>query len=113
MRQCSITALNITIVAAGQQLGTALVAGGQAGQVALLAGEDFSYALAEGESVSIELPGIGFVYAPVVEGEVAGIAHIFVNERPVGAVELIYGQTVFQTKTTKRSWFDKLFNRGR
>ncbi len=101
------------IVTAGQPLGTALVAGGQAGQVALLAGEDFSYALAEGETVSVELPGTGFVYAPVAEGEVAGIAHILVDERPVGAVEVIYGQTVPQTKVSKRSWFDKLFNRGR
>ena len=99
------------ILTAGQQVGTALVAGGQAGQVALLAGEDFSYALADREKVTLELPGAGFVYAPVAEGEVAGIAHVLVDGRPVGSVELIYGQTVHQVPSPKRSWIHKILGR--
>ena len=100
-----------SIAVAGQVLGTAQVSGGQAGQVELQAGEDFSYALAAGESVTLELPGAGFVYAPVTEGEVAGVAHVLVDGRPVGSIELIYGQTVNQTPSPKRSWFEKIFGR--
>ncbi len=99
------------IVTAGQALGTALVAGGQAGEVQLLAGEDYIYALARGETVTLELPGTGFVYAPVAEGEVAGIAHVLVNGRAVGSIELIYGQNVEQTKPPKRSWLHRILGR--
>ena len=96
------------LVRAGECLGTAEVAGGQAGQVELLAGEDFSYALAPGEQVTLELPGAGFVYAPVKEGETAGVAHVLLDGKSVGSVELIYGRTVEQTKAPKRSFWQKL-----
>jgi len=99
-----------TIVTAGHCLATVEVAGGQAGQVPLLAGEDFSYALAAGEQVSIQLPGVGFVYAPVSEGDVAGLAHVLVDGRPVGSIEVIYGSTVDQTKLEKQSYFQKIVN---
>ena len=97
-----------SLVTAGQMLGTAEVAGGQAGTVSLLAGEDFSYALAEGERVSIELPGVGFVYAPVEEGRVAGVAHVLVDGQPVGQLELIYGATVEQTKIPKKTLIQRI-----
>lgn len=98
-----------SVVSAGQVLDTVQVSGGQAGQVHILAGEDFSYALAPGETVSLEMPGIGFVYAPVAEGAVAGTAHVLVNGEPVGKIELIYGETVEQTQTPKKSLFQKIW----
>ena len=99
------------IVRQGQQLGTQAVAGGQAGHVPLIAAEDFSYAMASGEQVSMELPGSGFVYAPVAEGQSAGYAHIFLDGTAVGKVELLYGQTVEQTKEAKQSLWQRLFSK--
>lgn len=100
-----------TIVEEGQCLGAQAVAGGLAGYVPLLAAEDFSYAMAAGEQVSIELPGSGFVYAPVAEGQTAGFAHIFLDGAPVGKVAVVYGQTVEQLPEQKQSIWHKLFSR--
>ena len=99
-----------TLVEAGQVLGTAEVSGGQAGMVELVAGEDFSYALAPGEQVTIELPGVGFVYAPVKEGETAGFAHVLVDGTPAGTVEVLYGQTVDTVQPPKKSFKQKLLD---
>ncbi len=99
------------IVQDGQQLGTQAVSGGQAGHVTLIAAEDFSYAMASGEQISIELPGSGFVYAPVAEGQSAGYAHVFLDGTAVGKVELLYGQTVEQTKEVKQSLWQRLFSK--
>ena len=59
----------------------------------------------------MELPGCGFVYAPVSEGQEAGFAHIFVDGVPVGKVQLLYGQTVEQIKEDKPSLLEKLFHK--
>ena len=99
------------IVNEGQCLGTQAIAGGQAGQVDLIAAEGFSYAMAAGEQVSMELPGSGFVYAPVAEGQNAGYAHIFLDGAPVGKVALVYGQTVEQKTEEKLSFWQRLFSK--
>ena len=62
-------------------------------QVTEYAGEDFSYPLAEGETVTLVLPG-AFVYAPIPENADAGYAHILIDGQPVGKVALYYGETV-------------------
>lgn len=100
---------NHLIVSKGQCLGEVEVAAGEAGRVSLLAGESFSYALAEGERVTLELPGTGFVYAPVTEGAEAGFAHILVDGAGVGKIPLYYGQTVEQQKKEEKSFLEKLF----
>ncbi len=97
------------IVQSGQKLGAVLVAGGCSGAVSLLAGEDFTYALAAGERVSIELPGPGFVYAPVAAGQSAGVAHICVDDASIGTIELYYGETVELEAQPKRTLWQKLF----
>ena len=89
-------------------LGIAEVAGGTATSVELLAAEDFSYALAQGEEISVKLPSAGFVYAPVSEGQHAGYAHIFVDHSPVGKVPLCYGAAVERTQESPKTWLDKL-----
>ena len=86
-----------TIVKKGQYVDTLEVAGGQGRQVTVLAKEDFSYALAEGETPQLMLPGPGFVYAPAVEGADAGIAYVLLNAKAIGKVPVIYGQTIEQT----------------
>ena len=82
------------IVRQGQTLGQLELAGGQETSVDLIAAEDFSYSLAQGERVTISLPEAGFAYAPVVEGQEAGFAHILVDGTAVAKVPLVYGATI-------------------
>jgi len=98
-----------TILREGQRMGVQEIAGGTAGQVMLLAGEDFVYPVAKGEKITVELPGCGFVYAPVSEGQSAGYAHILLDGAAVGKVPLFYGQTVEQTREQKKSLWEMLF----
>lgn len=101
-----------SIVEKGQCLGTVQVAGGQAGTVELLADEDFSYALTETEEPQIVLPKPGFVYAPVAEGQEAGFAYVCLNDKPVGKIPLVYGKTVEQEITPKKSFWQKILGGG-
>jgi D-alanyl-D-alanine carboxypeptidase len=96
------------IIAEGDVLGRVEVSGGQEGFVELLANKDFCYALAPGETVTVELPGSGFVYAPVQQSDNAGVAHILVDGKAVGSVPLRYGQTVNRTAEERKTLFDKL-----
>ncbi len=100
------------IVTQGQCLGTVEIAGGQAGQVQLLAQTDFFYALSPVEEPEIVLSGTGFVYAPVVEGQYAGVAHICVGDKEIGEVPMVFGQTVEQEQDPKPSVWERLFAGG-
>ncbi len=100
-----------TILRKGQSVGAQAIAGGTVGHVTLVAGEDFVYPVADGEQISIELPGCGFVYAPVSEGQNAGYAHILLDGAAVGKIPLIYGQSVEQTKEQKKTIWQKLLFR--
>ena len=101
-----------TIVEQGQCLGMVQVAGGQAGTVELLANADFSYALTETEEPQIVLPKPGFVYAPVAEGQEAGYAYVCIGEKSVGKIPLVYGATVEQEITPKRSLWKRILGGG-
>lgn len=98
-----------TLVSSGDCLGTVEVAGGTAGKVKVLAAEDFCFAMAEGESWETVLPDPGFVYAPIVQGQEAGYAHISVNGVTVGKIPLEYGQTVETEPEMSQPWWKKLF----
>ncbi|MBO5953808.1 MAG: D-alanyl-D-alanine carboxypeptidase [Oscillospiraceae bacterium] len=95
------------LVKKGQCLGTAEVAGGMAGRVELIACEDFFYPMAKEEQASIELPGAGFVYAPVVQGQQAGFAHVLVDGVSAGKISLVYGETVEQLPEPRLSLVEK------
>ena len=97
-----------TLIKAGEKLGTVEIAGGEVQAAELLAAEDFSFALAEDEVVTLDLPGPGFVYAPVTAGADAGFAHVRLNGKAVGRVKLQYGETVEQFRQEESFW-DKLF----
>ena len=97
------------IVHEGQKLGAVEIIGGTGGRVTLTAAEAFSYPLAEGERVSVLLAGPGFAYAPVVQGEDAGFAHILVDGKPVGKVRVVYHETIEREKEPERSFWEKLF----
>ena len=98
-----------TLVSEGERIGTVEIAGGEALEAELLAAEDFAFAVAEDETVTLDLTGPGFVYAPVAEGADAGFAHVRLNGKAVGKVKLKYGQTVEQFREEERSFWDKLF----
>lgn len=99
------------IIAKGDCLGYTEVVGGQEGVVHLYADADFFYALAGDEKPEILLNGPGFVYAPVAQGQDAGFAYVCLGEKTVGKIPLIYGETIEQTETPKRSFWDKLFGK--
>lgn len=97
------------IVEKGDILGEIEVAGGVFGKVSLIADADFSYALTAHEQPEIVLQGPGFVYAPAVQGQSAGIAYICLGDTTIGEIPLVLGQTVEQKEIPKTSVWDKLF----
>ena len=97
------------VVAAGERVGVLEVAGGQNQKVEVLAAEDFSYALAPEEQPQLALPGMGFVYAPVVEGTDAGYAYVLIQGKAVGRFPVVFGATIEQTPAEERSFWQKLF----
>ncbi len=99
------------LIRPGDCLGTLEVESGLGQKVELLAVEDFSYAMAEDEQVEVVLPGAGFVYAPVVQGQKAGYAHIFLGDTLIGKVELLYGETVEQQPEQEKNFWDRLFGK--
>lgn len=95
------------LIQKGEVLGTQEVEGGQVDRVQLVAGESFSFAMAEHEQSRIVLPGTGFIYAPVAQGQEAGVAYICIEDAVIGKVPLIYGQTVEQKEIEKKSFWDR------
>ncbi len=100
-----------TIVSKGDILGTVAVLSGTDSAVQLIAKEDFSYALATNEKAEIRLPEPGFVYAPVVQGQSAGVVYVCLEGKPVGTIPVTYGQTVEVEKEEKITLWDKLLKR--
>ena len=96
------------LVTAGEIIGSVSVFGGEEVSVPLIAEDDFSYALSEGERVSICLPSPGFVYAPVCRGQEAGYAHVLVDGNAVGKVSLVYGETVEKETEPPVPWWKRL-----
>ena len=98
------------ILREGDFVGTVELMSGEADRVQLLAGENFSYPLAADEKAEILLSGPGFAYAPVVQGEQAGVAYICIDGKAVGQVAVVYGQTVEQEKIPeKKPFWKRLF----
>jgi D-alanyl-D-alanine carboxypeptidase len=95
-------------VKAGAVLGHAEVAGGEYGSVELLAEKSFSFAVTEDETFELVLPTPGFVYAPVVQGQQAGFAHVMLDGAAVGKIPLIYGATVERTQDEKKGLLDRI-----
>ena len=100
-----------TIVSEGDCLGTLEVAGGESGPVEILAAADFSFPLASEEQPYTMLPGPGFAYAPVAEGEDAGVAYVLIRDKAIGRIPVIYGRTIEQKCEEEKEFFDKLFRR--
>lgn len=99
------------IVSEGDFVGTVEVMGGENRKVEILAAEDFSFSLAPEEHPHTMLPGPGFVYAPVAEGEDAGFVYVLIEGKAIGKVPVVYGQTVEQLPEEEKGFFEKLFRR--
>lgn len=99
------------LIRQGQDVGMMEVVGGESRRVSLLAAEDFSYPLAQGEQILLQIPGPGFSYSPAVEGADAGFVYVLVNGKAVGKVPVVYGQTVEQEPEKERSFLQKLRER--
>ena len=97
------------LIRKGDIVGTVEVSFGTSQTAVLIASQDFYWAMGQGENFSILLPGNGFVYAPVSEGQWAGKAHILVDGVAVGNIELEYGCTVEQIQEPQRSIWHRLF----
>jgi len=99
-----------TVVARkGMPVGYYEIAGGTAGVAEVVAAEDFVYPLAQDESVSFVLPKPGFIYAPVVCGQSAGVAYVCVNGSVIGTCPVVFGRTVEQMQTPKKTIWQRLF----
>ena len=97
------------LVFEGECLGNVWIAGGTEGSVELIAENGFSFAMREDENWHLELPQPEFVYAPVVQGQNAGYAHIYVDDIAVGKIPLVYGHTVEQNSVPDAPWWKRLF----
>lgn len=98
-----------TIVEKDAVLATVEIAGGQHDFVELIAKEEFSFALGQDEKTQILVPSPGFVYAPVAEGQDAGFAQIYLDNRWIGSVPIVYGSTVEQIPQPKQKFWERLF----
>ena len=101
-----------TLVEKDAVLGETEIAGGTCASVELVAKESFSYALCEGEIPRLVLPSPGFVYAPVVTGQDAGYAQVYLENQCIGVIPLAYGQTIEQDAFQKPNIWQRLFKRG-
>lgn len=96
------------LVRKGDLLGIVNVAWGTSEKVSLVAAEDFFWSMAKGETIAIVLPGNGFVYAPISEGQSAGNAHILVDGEKVGTIQLEYGSSAEQIREERRTLWQRL-----
>lgn len=101
------------IVKQGECLGVVPIVSGTADSVELLAVKDFSYALSSDEKVEIVLSQPKFVYAPVAQAQEAGYAYICIDNKTIGKIPLIYGQTVEIKNDIKPSLWSRLLGGGK
>ena len=99
------------IVSEGDCLGTVQVLGGENATVEIMADADFSFPVAEDEHPYTMVPGPGFVYAPVAEGEDAGVAYVLIGDKAIGKLPVVYGRTVELETREQKSFLQKIFRR--
>ena len=97
------------IVEKGMSLGYYEIAGGDAGYAEIIAAEEFIYPLAEDETVSFVFPKPGFIYAPVVRGQSAGVVYVCINGVAIGACPVEFDRTVEQIQTPRKTIWQRLF----
>ena len=99
------------ILSKGQVIGVRTVYGGNRAEAVIVAAEDFFYPLSQEEQVQIEMGNLPVVFAPVCQGQEAGIAYVLLNNKVVGQVALVYGQSVEQQKPKTESFWHRWFKK--
>ena len=99
------------IVSVGECVGTKNVVGGLTKSVKLITSEKFDYSISSDEKVAFYFGGNHFVYAPISRGEFAGYLYLCINEKVIGKVPLVYGESVDEEKSDQFSIWDKIFGR--
>ena len=97
------------LVRKGQCLGSVCVLSGESDQVDVLAADDFYYSVTDQEQPYVLLSEPGFVYAPVVEGKLAGTAYICIGDKTVGKIPVVYEATVEQTAPQRKRFWQRWF----
>lgn len=97
------------LVQKGQCLGSLSVFSGQASKVNVLAADDYVYSVSPEEQPYVLLSEPEFVYAPVVEGQIAGIAYICIGEKAVGKIPVTFEATVEQTVPERKNFVERWF----
>lgn len=97
------------ILSCGDQVTTVEVAGGDVCRVTLLADADIVYPLAREEKLKLVIPGTGFVYAPVAQGQSAGVGYLCLGDQAVIKVPLVYGETAERKIDPAQPWWQRLF----
>lgn len=83
-----------TIISKNTVIGSIEVAGGHEQNVELITVDDFCYSVCSDEKIDVVLPKPGFVYAPVVSGQEAGYAQVYLNDQWIGKIALVFGSTI-------------------
>ena len=102
-----------TVITKGEILGEVEIAGGDQEKVQLIAMDSFSFPLSDSEQPMIYLPHPGFVYAPVAECQEAGYAQVYLDDRWIGKVKLVYGKSVEQEIDQEPSLWKRLLGGNR
>ena len=55
------------------------------------------------------IPGTGFVYAPVAQGQSAGVGYLCLGDQAVIKVPLVYGETAERKIDPAQPWWQRLF----
>jgi len=83
-------------VSVGQVCGFVPVVGGVKREIQATASAGFSYTVTDEEVLRVCYMLPKFVYAPVLAGEQAGMAIVYLNEKEIGRVPLIWRDTVME-----------------
>ena len=78
-----------------------------------LSSKDFDFSVADSDMPEIVVDGIGFVYAPVIEMQDAGIAYVCLGNNVVGKIPLVYGETIEEKREESQSFWQKIWGGGR
>lgn len=97
------------LIRKGQCLGSISVISGESAQVDVLAADDFLYSISDQEQPYVLLSEPGFAYAPVVEGQIAGMAYVCIGGKTVGKVPVVYETTVEQTVSQRKHFWERWF----
>jgi len=101
------------IINTGDVLGTVEVINGVQKEVTLVSAKDFDFSVADSDMPEIVVDGIGFVYAPVIEMQDAGIAYVCLGNNVVGKIPLVYGETIEEKREESQSFWQKIWGGSR